>query len=175
MTRFFDARRTVLLIVALAWLSSVTMLSHWPPTTFSELEKAAIPMTNDVPDFLSGGAHESRAVEGQQSVSMRAVWMNWTFKLLFVVGGFIAAAAGLAGSRTGTWAAVGFSILYIGYWLSEYALARGTVASVVHAVAYQIAHAPLVTQIGVIQHQIVLPLLHMVCVGYFTLKGVRRS
>lgn len=132
-------------------------------------------MTSDVPTLFRGGAQESRTDVGQPAVSMRAVWMTWALKLLFVIGGLAAAVAGLAGNRAVVWVAVGFSILYIGYWLSEYALARGTAASVVQVVAYQIAHASFPTRIGVIQHQIVLPLLHIVCAGYLALWSARRS
>ena len=170
-----DAWRKVLIVLVLAWISSVTMLIPWPPTTLHKLEELGIATTNDTRAAVPQPRSESRGLADTTSVSPRAVWFRWGIALVFVAGGLIAALAGLKGHRFAIWVSIAFSLIYVGYWLSEYALAIGTVGSVLQSVANQIAKGNLMSKIVVIQHQALLPLVHIACIGYFAVRGVPGS
>jgi hypothetical protein len=167
--------RKVLLVLAVAWFSSVTMLIPWPPTTLHKLQELGIATTDGAGVASPQSRNESGNLAGPTSVSSRGLWIRWGIAVVFVAGGLIAALVGSRGHRLAIRLSIAFSLIYLGYWLSEYVLAIGTVGSVLQSVANQIASENLGSSIVVVQHQILLPLVHLACVGYFAVKGVPGS
>lgn len=151
------------------------MLIPWPPTTLQKLQELGIDTTGGAGTASQQFRNETTELASPVSVSRRALWARWGIAVVFVAGGLVAALAGLKGHRLAIRLSVAFSLTYLGYWLSEYVFAIGTVGSVIQSVANQITSANVATRIVVIQHQILLPVVHLACVGYFAVKGVPRS
>lgn len=94
---------------------------------------------------------------------------------MFILGGAISAFLALRGRQRALRYAVAFSAIYIAYWLSEYVLARGSALDVISSVMRQVRLGGLASQIVIIQHQIILPIFHLVFIGFTAFKyGKRR-
>jgi hypothetical protein len=138
-------------LVVLGWVSSVTMLVPWPPATMALFE-----------------AHNVELAHW-------AVWVRWALNAIFILGGAISAFLALRGRQRALRYAVAFSAIYIAYWLSEYVLARGPAVDVISSVMRQVRLGGLASQIVIIQHQIVLPIFHLIFIGFTAFKyGKRR-
>ena len=126
----------LLLLLFMAWVSSVTMLVPWPPATIAYVH-----------------AHDMHVPEW-------VIWFRWTLQSVFVLAGAFATFLAYRGSSTALKCAVGFSVFYIAWWLSEYFLAKSPLTESVARVVHHLKVGDTVSRLVVAQHQVVLPLLH---------------
>jgi hypothetical protein len=131
----------LLWLVFAAWVSSVTMLLPFPPFTIEWLKAHNV----EPPYWL--------------------IWGRWLLNLAFIVGGATAVYLARRGRHRALSVAVLFSLVYVAYWLSEYVMARSPAIEVVKLVLYQLKLGGWPTKIGVFQHQVVLPLIHLLFVA----------
>ena len=144
------AQTKLLLIVVAAWVSSVTMLQPWPTTTIV---------------FLNTYSYEG---------PYWPIWARWVLNALFVLGGTVSAFLAYRGSERAFKYALVFSVSYIGYWLSEYVLASSGPLFVVSLVLHQLRENELLSRLVIAQHQIVLPIVHLVFLTSAVFKYGRR-
>jgi hypothetical protein len=129
--------RTIHVVLVMAWLSTVTMLIPWPPATMTLLES-----------------------HGMTPPSAHVLWTRWLLGCMFVVGGTFSAVSALRAARQGNFITIGFSVIYILYWLSAYVTMPVPVGEVIRITIRQIANVPFWNKVGVIQYQVLLPLVH---------------
>jgi hypothetical protein len=127
----------LLLLLFAGWVSSITMLVPWPPATIAYVN-----------------AHDMRIPEW-------GIWFRWLLYSAFVLGGAIAALLAFRGSMKAFGYAAGFSVLYLGWWLSEHLLAKRPLAESMSAVVHHLQVGDTLSRLVVAQHQVVLPLLHI--------------
>ena len=141
--------RLVWLVFA-AWVSSVTMLLPFPPFTIEWMKAHNF----EPPYWL--------------------IWGRWLLNVAFIVAGATAAYLARGGRLWALSLAVLFSLIYIAYWLSEYVTARSPAIEVVQRVLYQLKLGGWPLKIGVFQHQVVLPLIHLLFVAVMA-RGYLKS
>jgi hypothetical protein len=127
----------LLVLLFAAWVSCITMLVPWPPATIAYIN-----------------AHDLRVPEW-------GVWFRWILQSAFVLGGAIAAFLAFRGRKRAFKYAVGFSALYVAWWLSEYLLAKSPLTDSISRVVHHLQVGDTVSRLVVAQHQIALPLLHL--------------
>jgi hypothetical protein len=134
--------RGMVVVLLLAWLSTLTMLIPWPPATIDLFKSQAIPLP-----------------------SIAALWTRWIVAFLFVLCGVLAALFSLRGSRRAGRVLLLLSLLYIGYWVSEYLLASRPISDGIDALLRQVGSATPLAKAVIIQHQVILPLVHLGCLA----------
>ena len=139
--------RVMAVVLLCAWFSAATMLVPWPPVL--------------VDLFASKGI----------AIPSEAIWIRWLGKLALIFGGSLGALLWLRGSRWAVPILILCSVLYLGYWMSEYLFSPGQISEVVSAVARQISNAELLRKLVILQHQVILPVIHLV---FLVLAAVRR-
>jgi hypothetical protein len=158
--------RGTLFVLLAGWVSSITMLYPWPPRTIAVLEELV-----ETHAKLEEKQAASSTPETRIQVAHQPIWNRWILNLLFVVGGTLFVLLTLRGSKVARGLVVGFSGIYLAYWLSEYMLSLGPASSVVAAVIRQINDGDLLRKTVIIQHQILLPLIHL---GGLIIAGISR-
>jgi len=144
--------RGTLFALLIAWISSITMLYPWPPRTIAALEELTRTYERE-----TGSSNAGTRIE----VPHQPIWNRWVVNVLFVLGGVVFVLLTLRGGKSSRGFVVGFSVLYLAYWLSEYVLSLGSTADVVAAVVRQIKDGDLLRKTVIIQHQVLLPLVHL--------------
>lgn len=132
--------KLLLLVLFVAWVSSITMLVPWPPTTI---------------EYVRG--YDMRVAEWP-------IWTRWILQSAFVMAGAFAALLAYRGSSKALKYAVGLSALYIAWWLSEYLLAKSPLTESIARVVHHLQVGDTTSRLVVAQHQLVLPIVHLVFV-----------
>lgn len=139
-----------LLILVVAWISSLTMLQPLPTTTIAVLSA----QVGEVPHW--------------------PIWARWILAALFVLGGTVSAFLAFRGSQRAFKCALAFSVLYVAYWLSEYLLAHSAMF-IFSLVLRQLRENELVSKLVIAQHQFILPTIHLVFLTTAAFKLAKRG